>query len=262
MSRIVLIHWNPAEAEKCANVLSAGGHEVERLQAQSGAALRTLREKPPAAFVIDLSRVPSHGTASGVFLRQQKATRHVPIIFVAGAPDKVARVRTLLPDAVYSDWQRVLVDVALAISHHVANPVVPGTMDGYSGTPLVRKLGIKPGSCVALLRAPKGFEEKLDDLPDGVSIRRRAAGRPDLILLFASSKSELEKHLPAAQALLGDRGGIWMVWPKKSSGLSADLSENMVRAAGLASGLVDYKICAIDQTWSGLLFARRRATKS
>jgi CheY-like chemotaxis protein len=262
MSRIVLIHWNPAEAEKCASLLSAGGHEVRQLPAQSGNGLRALRESPPDAVVIDLSRIPSHGSASAVFLRQQKATRHVPIIFVAGAPDKVARVRTLLPDAAYSEWQRILADIASAISHPVANPSVPGTMDGYSGTPLVKKLGIKPGCSVALLRAPRGFEEKLNDLPDGVRIRRRAAGRPDLILLFASSKAELEKQLPPAQSLMADRGGIWMVWPKKSSGLSADLSEKVVRAIGLSSGLVDYKICAIDQTWSGLLFARRRARKS
>jgi hypothetical protein len=134
-------------------------------------------------------------------------------------------------------------------------------MDGYSGTPLVKKLGIKSDYHVSLLRAPKGFEEKLRDLPAGVRLQRRGAGHPNLILLFAASKADLEKHLPAAQRLLAERGGIWLAWPKKSSGFSADLNEKVVRAIGLASGLVDYKVCAIDETWSGLLFARRRAKK-
>jgi hypothetical protein len=131
-------------------------------------------------------------------------------------------------------------------------------MDGYSGTPLAKKLGIRPGSRVALLGAPLGFETTLEGLPDGVQFQKRATGRPDLILLFVRNYAELDRTLPRTQRALGERAGVWIVWPKKTAASNSDLTQKTVRATGLAAGLVDYKICAIDATWSGLLFSRRR----
>jgi alkylation response protein AidB-like acyl-CoA dehydrogenase len=128
-------------------------------------------------------------------------------------------------------------------------------MAGYSGTPLP-KLGIKPGGSVALVRAPEGFQRKLDPLPENVCFPGR--GSVQLVLLFVRSQAELARRFPAAVKRLQERGGLWIIWPKKASGLATDLGEIEVRRYGMDSGFVDYKVCAVDQTWSGLLFARRR----
>lgn len=258
MSRIVLIHWNAAEAEERAAGLRRAGHKVSCYADQGGVGLRAFQENPPAAFVIDLGRLPSHGRAVATFLRQQKATRFVPLVFVAGEPEKVARTRELLPDAVFTHWNRVRGALRQALRKPPANPVVPGTMAGYSGTPLPKKLGIRPGSAVALLGAPAGFRRTLGALPKNVRLEQQARGRAHLILLFARSRADLKRHFPAAVRTMAERGGLWIVWPKKASGVATDLTQSAVRTFGLRAGLVDYKICALDQTWSGLCFARRR----
>jgi CheY-like chemotaxis protein len=258
MPRVVLVHVKPVEAEEGIGRLEQAGYDVELYANPGGAGLRSLREAPPDAFVIVLERVPSHGLAVAVWLRQQKRTRHVPIVFVGGEAEKVSRVRNLLPDAVFSEWTRITGAVKGAIAAPPADPVVPGTMDAYSATSLPKKLGIRPGSVVALLAAPGGFEQSLGELPDGVRLKRRAVGRADLVLLFARSRSDLDRRFESAARIVSDRGSIWIVWPKKGSGSRSDLSQQMVRRFGLARDFVDYKICAVDQTWSGLRFARRR----
>ncbi|MGH9867829.1 MAG: DUF3052 domain-containing protein [Candidatus Polarisedimenticolia bacterium] len=131
------------------------------------------------------------------------------------------------------------------------------TPAGYSGTPLPRKLGIKPGARVGLLGAPEGFEATLGDLPEGTRLLRGRKGPHDLTLWFTTSRRRLEQGIAARAASLG-RDGLWIAWPKKSSGAATDLSEGDVRRTGLEAGLVDFKICAIDATWSGLKFTRRR----
>jgi len=136
-------------------------------------------------------------------------------------------------------------------------------MAGYSGTPLPKKLGIKPGARLGLVGAPDGFAETLGDLPDGVSPRPLARDKNqfDVIVCFARSSKELARDLPSLPARLHPTGGLWIAWPKKSamklSGLATDLTEAEVRARGLATGLVDNKVCAIDDTWSGLRFVVR-----
>jgi hypothetical protein len=128
---------------------------------------------------------------------------------------------------------------------------------GYSRTPLPKKLGIKPGSVTALIGAPKGFESTLGPLPEGARLRRGARGRFDLVLWFPRSRKDLEARV-AAIARLPWSAGLWIHWPKKTSGVVSDLDGNGVRSAGLAAGLVDYKVAAVDATWSGLKFARRK----
>ncbi|MHC4549381.1 MAG: PleD family two-component system response regulator [Planctomycetota bacterium] len=262
MSRILLIHWNAGEAEERAGRLRGAGHEVRCHADQGGAGLRGIGQDPPDAFVIDLGRLPSHGRAVATWLRQQKATRHVPIVFVEGDPQKTRRVRELLPDAVYTGWSRIRGSLGRALRRPPADPVVPDTMAGYAGTPLPRKLGIAAGSVVALVGAPKGFERTLGALPPDVAVHRQARGRPGLILLFARSRAELSRRFPAAARALAEGGRLWIAWPKKASGVASDLSQTAVRAFGLGAGFVDYKISALDATWSALCFARRRARGS
>ena len=126
------------------------------------------------------------------------------------------------------------------------------------GTPLPRKLGIKPRARVALIDAPDGFDATLGELPDGVAVRRRLGGTPnDVIVAFFMRSSLLERRLPGLCAALDPAGGLWIAWPKRASGVATDVTEHLVRALGLATGLVDNKICAIDQVWSGLRLVYR-----
>lgn len=258
MARIVLLHWNEAEGAERAQILRSAGFECTCIAPRGGSAdLRALRQNVPDAFVIDLSRLPSQGRAVAVELRRQKATRLAPIVFVGGAPDKLDRIRQLLPDATYAAWENIAAAVKSALANAPASPTVPSTMDFYAGTPLAKKLGIRPGAAVALLEAPEGFERRLDPLPPDVEIRRGARGRASLVLLFALSMADLRRRFTAAARLLDQGGSAWIAWPKKASGVATDLNETSVRAFGLAAGWVDYKVCAIDETWSGLLFTRR-----
>jgi hypothetical protein len=124
---------------------------------------------------------------------------------------------------------------------------------GYSGTPLPRKLGIKPGHRVLLLAAPEGFEDgTLGPLPDGVRVARRARGTADVIVSFHTARAELARRMPALRSLMEPAAGLWIAWPKRASGVPTDLTEDVVRELALEHVLVDNKVAAIDATWSGL----------
>jgi CheY-like chemotaxis protein len=223
--------------------------------------LRALAADPPDAFVIDLGRLPSQGRAVATALRQQKATRLVPLVFVEGDPEKTARVKALLPDAQYTTWRGLAGALRQATkARPKATLVVPGMMAAYSGAPLPKKLGIRRGSVITLLGAPGGFEKKtLGPLPEGAVVRGDTRSAFNVGLLFVRSKADLARRFPAAAKAMGSPGALWILWPKQASGARTDLDQNAIRAFGLARGLVDYKIAAIDETWSGLCFARRKA---
>lgn len=133
-------------------------------------------------------------------------------------------------------------------------------MAGYSGTPLPRKLGIKPEHRVLLVDPPDGFE--LTPLPPGVVVHRRASGDPyDVILAFCADLAVLARRFDGLRARLDTAGGLWIAWPKRSSGVPSDLTDDVVREFGLATGLVDNKVCAVDETWSGQRFVIRLADR-
>ena len=131
---------------------------------------------------------------------------------------------------------------------------------GYSGTPLAKKLGIVEGTRVAIVSAPDGFCDELD-VPDGVHVRTAARGRLDVLVFFVTRRGELTRRFPTMKRALEYDGGLWIAWPKRTSGVATDLSENPVREIGFANGLVDNKVAAIDDTWSGLRFVYRRADR-
>jgi hypothetical protein len=128
---------------------------------------------------------------------------------------------------------------------------------GYSGTPLPRKLGFKPGFRAGLVNAPAGIEALLEPLPEEVAWVKPSAGDLDLIVFFTDARGELEGRFDRLADALVANGMLWIAWPKKASGVMTDLTESVVREVGLAHGLVDTKVCAISQTWSGLRFVRR-----
>ena len=129
-------------------------------------------------------------------------------------------------------------------------------MAGYSETPLVKNLGIKPGANVAFVSAPRGYANELD-LPRDVTINSRSGKPLDFVQLFVKSDNELKTRLSEYAKRLNASGMLWVSWPKKTSGVATNLSENIVRDIGLAAGLVDVKICAVDEVWSGLKFVFR-----
>lgn len=129
-------------------------------------------------------------------------------------------------------------------------------MAGYSGTPLVKKLGIKSGSSIALVNAPPRFSEELD-LPEELEINSTSRKPLDFVLLFVRTEKELRKSFSRYAARLKPAGMLWVAWPKKSSGVATDLSFTNVQTIGLAAGLVDTKICAVNDVWSGLKFVIR-----
>lgn len=258
MKRIRLIHWQEDEAQERRSVLEDAGYGVDFEVLQNQTAMRRISDGKPDAIVVDLSRLPAQGRDLAIWLRQQKPTRHVPLVFLGGDPAKVEKIKALLPDAVYSEWPKAGSALKRSLAKPPKNPVVPeSAFAGYSGTPLPKKLGIKPGSVVALLGAPADFDRTLGPLPEGAVLRPSGRGKRDLTVCFARSRAELKRRLTSL-VKVSEQGHVWVAWPKKASAMKTDLTQNHVRRVGLDAGLVDFKICAIDETWSGLCFALRR----
>jgi len=255
--RLRLIHGNAAEAKPRIAQLRDAGYTVE-YEPVSQAMLRKMRTRPPDGVVIHLGRSPSVGRDLALEMRSRKATRGIPLIFLDGEPGKVAKAKRLVPDAAFAPWSRFRSTIKKALANPPASPIVPtSALAGYSGTPLVKKIGVKAGFTVALVNAPAGFENTLTPLPDNVTFRRSARGHRNLTIWFTTSRRDLQDRIVSFATAVGD-GAIWIAWPKQSSGVDTDVTQNDVRHAGLSNGLVDYKICAIDTTWSGLKFSRRK----
>ncbi len=254
---IRLICWKADRSAELAQELKTAGFVVDA-GSIDGPALQALRQEPPEAVVIDLSRLPAQGRDVGIMLRTTVRSRSTPLVFVGGDQTKVARTREILPDAVYSSRGDMAAAVRLAIAEPPHDPVVPeSNFAGYSGTPLPKKLGIKVDSKVALVDAPGDFVATLGAVPAGTTIIHGADTDAEITLWFPSSLADLHQGMARIGEIVGS-GRLWICWPKKASGIVTDLTQNEVRATGLANGLVDFKICAVDDTWSGLCFTRRK----
>lgn len=255
MPSVRLVHWKEEESAARAAILSQLGHDVDA-SPFSLSSLKALRDKPPGAIVIDLSRRPGDGREVAVLLRQRKATRFVPLIFVEGDPEKVNLLKTVIPDARFTSYD----EIGPVIEHVLANPardvVIPRPLSGGNApVPLGKKLGVKPGRPVGLIGAPPGFEAAI---PEALC-KRNPRGAVALTLWFVSTRRELETRISRMRRR-AQEGGLWIVWPKQTSHAKAEINGNTIRAAALAAGLVDFKICAIDPVWSGMRFAVKRQT--
>jgi hypothetical protein len=135
-------------------------------------------------------------------------------------------------------------------------------MAGYSGTPLLQKLGIKPGHRILLMSAPAKFGQMLGALPPAAAFVAPNAKHVDVVVNFENSAAEYQKHLASLVNRIKSDGMIWIGWPKKASGVATDLTENVVRDYALTLGLVDIKVCAIDDTWSGLKLVVRKENRA
>jgi hypothetical protein len=254
MKAIRLVHFDEEQGLERQRQLEALGFEAAFDFGDSLFVSRRIKASPPDAVVIDLSRIPSHGREIAHSLRTTKATRHLPIVFVDGEPEKVEKTRQFIPDATFTTWGRIKTALPKAIAKPPKNPVVP---DHNSwGKPTVAKLGVKPGFKVALLGSPKGFADALKPLPAKVKFTARPEADADIYICFARTAPELQAHLLATRG--ADRQTMWLAWPKKASGVATELDGNVVRETGLRSGWVDFKVCALDAVWSGLAFKKRK----
>jgi hypothetical protein len=129
---------------------------------------------------------------------------------------------------------------------------------GYSGTPLAKKLGIKANTVVAILNDPGNLPDLTGPMPSGVTIRSSARGNADVVMLFTRSRAELNRHLDALGRMVYPDGAVWVCWPKRASQVATDMTGDVVRAVALPKGLVDVKVCAIDEVWSGLKVVWRK----
>ena len=163
------------------------------------------------------------------------------------------------PDASYAGWDDIGAALERAIANPPIDPIVPQSDSGpRSGKPLAAKLGIKKGQTIVLIDAPAGFERTLGELPPAVTLRHGNRGNRDLTIWFVTSAGELDRRIAAIAEAVGE-STLWAAWPKGSSGVPTDLVESRVQEVALAIGLVDTKVVAIDDTWSGLRLTRRRS---
>jgi len=217
----------------------------------------SVEAESPDAIVIDLARSPSQGRDIAINFRSRKSTRAIPILFVGGGESTVA-IKALLPDAVFSSWETFGKDIQEACANPLANPVVPGSIfAAYSAVPLTKKLGIKSGTSVLAIHPPVEFEKLLGKLPEGVKLCKDDSLHCDILLWFLHSRAELNNEI-ALMAARPDFKSLWMIWPKKTSQRTSDLTQKIIRGTGLSHSLVDYKICSLDDTWTGLCFAKRK----
>lgn len=257
VDKVKLIHWKAEELEEREAALKSAGFLVDSDLKGGTAIIQQLASEPPAAIIIDLSRLPSQGRDFALLVRKRKATRQIPLIFVAGDAEKVNQVKLLLPDARYTSWAQITHTLQEAIQNPVENPLVhDSTFAGYAGKPLVEKLGIKPGMKIVIINEPADFIENLEFMPAGVQIENKMIQDCDLSIWFSRTSEELERQI--IQIMVQSKSSpVWIAWPKQKSSASKDLTQQTVRKIGLANGLVDYKICSFDETWTGLLFKFR-----
>jgi hypothetical protein len=135
-------------------------------------------------------------------------------------------------------------------------------MAGYSGTPLVRKLGIRPNEKIVALNAPDHYEELLDGVPEGATIVQRVTPRAAFVHLFVTERAEMAKTLSTLRTKLDDAGMVWVSWPKKAAKVPTDVTEDVIREVALPLGFVDVKVCAVDEKWSGLKLVIRRENRA
>jgi hypothetical protein len=186
----------------------------------------------------------------GIQLRRRPTTRHTPQVFAGGEPDKVERVRAILPDARFSDWDGLATQLRTALERPPENPVVPDAMAPYAGATLEEKLGLTGSATLRLVHAPKELAQKL-------AAARQTDGEAELVMLFVRTPTELDEELRAAMDSVAEGGSLWIAWPKGGKGARGDVTQLLVRERGMAAGWVDYKVASLDETWSALRFCRR-----
>ncbi len=250
MAQVRLIHWKASEATELLENLKSTAYKVSYQEQADSTLLTKLKSLPPDAVVIDLSRLPSRGREFAVALRGSKSTRHIPIVFVDGAPEKVEAVRRMLPDAAYTSRSRLAIVLKKAIQNAPADPVIPARMmERYAGKTACAKLGIGAGARVAVIDPPANYPLVIGETPGGFEFQEN--GQCPVTLWFVQDLAAWRSALRRIRGLAGG-SKLWILWRKRT-----EITLKRLREDAAAVGLVDYKICSVNQTWSGTLFAIR-----
>jgi hypothetical protein len=237
--------------------LTIRGFTVDASPVPTSRLVGHIRDLAPAAVLIDLDRKPSYGRVISLVLRTTKSTGSIPIVFAGGLPEKIERVKRDLPGALFTDWKNVAAALKKAIARGPASPLPKWSyMQQWAGSSLGKKLGLI--GIVSVLNAPEGFEELLGEIPESVELKTALTRQTRLAVWFVRSREELESGIDFMSVRLPEKCQLWIVYPKTSGRHKADLTQTGVRAIALSVGMVDYKICAVDQDWSGMKFTRKR----
>jgi CheY-like chemotaxis protein len=257
MARLRVIHWNAGEAAPLLELCRSAGHEVEYDPGGGPAIMKATRKAPfPDAVVIDLTRLASHGREVGVALRNYKALRSTPIVFVDGEEEKVEKTRERVPGAYFCSRAQLRRTLKKALSEgNTEYPAAAPMTELYRSRFTFQKLGVKPGMALGVVDPPRDYLAALGALPDGVEIVENPKAPQAVTVWFVH---ELDPYLDALRRMsrIAERTRLWIAWRK---GAKNGITQNSVREAAREFGLVDYKICAIDGRWSGMLFALRQA---
>jgi hypothetical protein len=245
-----VIHRDPAEAAFRAARLQSQDIDAEPYTSRGTRGFRFIRATPPDAIVIDLTQLPSYGRIMGALIRESKSLRTIPLVFIEGDPEKTAKVRATLPDAAYAPWSKIGAAIQRAIRRKPADPLMP-----VANTTLLAKLGIRDGSSVAMLHAPKDFS-----LPEG-NWKRAAIESANVILAFYPRSASLGHELPKLASTMWTGVRLWIAWPKRAGTAPTDLSMPRIRSMAKPYGLSDYKVCALDDKWSAMVFGRRKTIR-
>ena len=255
MPRVRVIHWKAQEAGPLLDVCRAGGFAVEFDDTPFPELVRNIRHNQPDAVVIDLTRLPSQGREAAIALRRTKFSRHIPIVFVGGEPEKVARVREFLPDAAYTTIGRLCGRLKSVCAKPPVNPIAPpSVMERYGHRSKAQKLGIRTGSSVAVMDPPRDYAAALGAMPEDVTILENPDDPQPVTLWFVRDPEAYRLALRPMRRLAA-KTRLWILWPK---GAKSGLTQHVVRELANEIGLVDYKICGINERWSAMVFAPRK----
>jgi CheY-like chemotaxis protein len=257
MPRVRLLHWNASEAATYLELLRTAGYEVEYDHEFRPGMMRLWRESPPDAFVIDLSRLSSHGREIAIALRQSPVLRRIPIVFCEGVEEKVSQIQSQLPDAVYCRITTLRSALKRGIANPPKEPARPtAMMDRYASRTVAQKLGIKESSTVALIDPPPDYAKVLGGMPAQVQFFENSRERAAVTLCFTREVHCLRHTLSEVRGLAAETK-LWILWPKQASRTGSNLTERLIREHAIELGLVDYKICSVSEVWSAMLFASK-----
>jgi CheY-like chemotaxis protein len=255
MARVYVLHTKEEEAQPLLRSLETAGHQVQYRARASGDTVRQIRQNPPDALVIDLSRAPSHGMNYAMYFRKTKATRHVPFVFVEGDAEKVEKVKKFFPDSIYTTKAKIATALKRAIRIPQHAIVEGGYMEQWAHRSTAEKLGIKPGARVAVFDAPRDYLRVLGKLPEDVTFEEDPDEVLSLSVWFVRDPDAYAAGLRQRRSLAG-RSKLWVAWPK---GQRDGITQFVVREVALAVGLVDYKICSVNDAWSAMALALKKA---
>lgn len=258
--RIRLMHWNKIEAQDYLARLKAAGYEVQYQEKFVPGLLRSFRESPPGAFVIDLGRLPSQGREIAIAIRQSRAIRQIPIVFCEGVEEKIEKVRMQLPDAAYCRRANLIPTLRKVLAEPQREPVTPvAMMDRYTTRTAVQKLGITTGSTLLLIDPPRDWQKVVGNLPAGVTILEEPENAsPSVTLCFVHGLDGLRSTLSDVRGLAKSTK-LWILWRKGGSARRGELTGDLVRESANCLGLIDYKICSANEVWSGMLLTAARS---